>query len=297
MKSAFILLFAVALTSLVYAQQSTETSPYIISNLDISQLFGGELDSPAYFQMRSDEPFLLHVQVLAPYADGYDANAHRVSMLVLNGARKEIAFSYEDSYFWSTKQVDGNYYFAGPEVTENVPAGTYTIKLYSAANGTRYVLNVGTKKSSEIKIDTSRIFTLSVLENFLQLLGLVMITGCVTALYVANTVSRNKEMNRITVDFYYKIRYMMWKGIVLLAAGWLPMYIQGPSDVLGTAKTIFVILIAAHWAYFSIRVQPKFAKIKGKALLTEKFQNFIRNHMLVQMIEIIILLILTAVII
>src|SRR3989344_937200 len=175
MKKYLVLLLLTFLIIPVSYTQGTQTDPYVISSPENLQIISGELTESAYFQVVSEKPFFMSIRLLAPYENGYDANAHTISFLILDSARREVAFVPERSYFWSTAKVAEKYYFLGPAVNQSMPAGTYTVKLYSDSTGAEYSLAIGDKNSALYSgLIWQKFLEKSFLSDFLQVVGLMI---------------------------------------------------------------------------------------------------------------------------
>ena len=112
---------------------------------EISQAFYAEMNGrPQTYQIESDEPFELFVQLLVPdiTGAGKDVSAeifqsgNRIAELDGPGAR------WQEFY----EEFGGDWYFIGPEFKQDVPSGTYTITVHRPDNLGKYVLVVGLKE-------------------------------------------------------------------------------------------------------------------------------------------------------
>ena len=106
----------------------------IVQNPEISQAFYGELKGEAQiFEIDSNKDFNLYVGVLVPKLPGANkgisAEIYRSLesdlelITALDGSRHNWVEFYEP--------FGGDYYWQGPQIRQNVPAGKYLIRLFS----------------------------------------------------------------------------------------------------------------------------------------------------------------------
>lgn len=117
-----------------------------IQNPSVSQAFYARLNgSPDFYRIDSDVPFRLFVSVLVPDIEDVDKD---VSFEVSEADKDRMLLIFRadgSDYNWTRyfEEFGGDYYFSGPEVSEDVDGGTYFIKVFSADNDGKYVLVVG----------------------------------------------------------------------------------------------------------------------------------------------------------
>lgn len=147
-------LFLFAQTTL--AHQPTVVSPQSVDEViaiedpNLSQAFYGELKNfPHTYEIRSDESFLLYVQILEPDSDKDKASNIHSGLIVRErdtgrGVEEVIrlpasASTWEAFY----EPFGGDSYLAGPEFEKEVTAGVYRIEVSTSENSGKYVLSVG----------------------------------------------------------------------------------------------------------------------------------------------------------
>jgi hypothetical protein len=142
------LLFAVVflMLSLVMAHQprvgfeGTLDNPIQVEKPEISKAYYGELEgSPEYYKINSDQSFLLYINILAPDIDGA-----RTDFIVEVFQNNEVIFTLDDNNWGEFYEpFGGDNYLMGPELEEQVNAGTYIIKVSNSDNLGKYSLAVG----------------------------------------------------------------------------------------------------------------------------------------------------------
>lgn len=128
-----------------------------VNNPEISQAFYGNLSGQEdVYEIKSDVPFLLYVNILAPDIAGSRTD-FTVEIIENNSNGK-----YTKLEWWSVKwesffePFGWDNYLMWPEIERQVIEGTYTIKVYNQDNQWKYSLAIGKIESfpfSEI-IDT-----------------------------------------------------------------------------------------------------------------------------------------------
>ena len=166
--SSFLLFFSF---SAVLAHQ-----PVLVSNNDlvevrdpeISKAYYGELSGePFYYEIVSDEPFLLYINILVPDIDGIDKDVSVDVYKKQEGYLSEV-FSLDGGNFdWEEyyEPYGGDSYFKGPENEVEVEAGKYLVEVYSDDNEGKYVLAVGKEEKFSLKDILRTIYVLPKLKS------------------------------------------------------------------------------------------------------------------------------------
>lgn len=129
----------------------SETAPFMIDDPEHSKALYGQLDgTPDYYQWTVDEAFDFYVGITAPRVEGCPIAA-TFSAEVTNEAGDLVAtLDGESGEWWAWFEEFGErWYWVGPETgvdfrsDREMPAGTYTVKVYNEGNTGHYVLAVG----------------------------------------------------------------------------------------------------------------------------------------------------------
>jgi hypothetical protein len=141
---------------IVYQKQISQTSPFIVTNPEISQAFYAELKKQAeYYTVRSDKEFALYVRILSPKI----ADAKKDFSVEIIKDVNVIALLNGSSSTWTEfyEPFVGDDYWQGPEYKEQLPKGEYLIKVYNLDNRGKYVLVVGQAESFPLN-ETLKLF-------------------------------------------------------------------------------------------------------------------------------------------
>ncbi len=293
MMKALPLIFILLVASVAYAHQpylltagsGTEADPYIINDPSVSKVMYGQISgSPVYYKFSSAEPFPLYVQILAPYANGYDANSNRMSIYISTDSRMEVAYINEANYFWSSyyEEYGNDYYFTGPEIRRNLTNGTYVIRIFNTANAGKYALAIGEEEVFtpgdminalvQVPLIKQQIFGRQIAERFLELIGLLLVTAGLVSLYAAAKLSKTRETNHVIVHFYNSMKYVIWAGLIILTASWCYVFSQNTHNIFGIIETFLLAALILKWSVFFILNNSKFRKLREKnALVAPKF--------------------------
>ena len=112
---------------------------------EVSKAYYGELRGrPQLFEIRSETPFVLYVNVLVPKIPDIEKN---VSAAIYSGG-KQVAALNGVQFKWAAfhEPFAGDDYYKGPEFSKRVEAGRYTVKVFSPINRGKYVLAIGEKE-------------------------------------------------------------------------------------------------------------------------------------------------------
>ncbi len=119
-----------------------------VSQPEISRAFYGSLPgSPVRYVISSPSSFPLYLGLLVPNLPDINKN---LSVSVINQNGQVLTTLNGEKSNWSKwdEEFAGDVYWKGPEFKQTVPAGTYTIVVYSKDNDwDKYVLAIGEKES------------------------------------------------------------------------------------------------------------------------------------------------------
>lgn len=164
MKKLVLLIIFILSINIVYAHQPRIVYGELtqIKNPGVSQAFYGILEGqPAYFQINSDKPFDLYVQILVP-----DVPDIKKDIIVeVNNVTLDPNIEWKSFY----EEYGRDYYYQGPEMEINVTSGTYKIKVSNPTNTGKYVLVIGREEKFPINEIVKTIITLPILKhNFFE---------------------------------------------------------------------------------------------------------------------------------
>jgi hypothetical protein len=148
---SFALFASLFVPGLVLAHQPivVESNAIQVVDPEVSKAYYGQLAGQSHvYSIESAEPFELYVGVLVPDRPGQEKD---VSAVVFETGKENAPIAVLDagSFAWQPmyEQFGADNYFAGPEFKQKVPAGSYTIRVSSASNDSRYSLAVGELES------------------------------------------------------------------------------------------------------------------------------------------------------
>jgi hypothetical protein len=190
---------------IVYQKQISQTSPFIVTNPEISQAFYAELKKQAeYYTVRSDKEFTLYVRILSPKI----ADAKKDFSVEIIKDVNVIALLNGSSSTWTEfyEPFVGDDYWQGPEYKEQLPKGEYLIKVYNLDNRGKYVLVVGQAESFPLNETLKLFVSLPQLKHyfgksrftaFFNLVGLfLLILTVISAIVVFVLIRAFKIMRR-----------------------------------------------------------------------------------------------------
>lgn len=253
---------------------SSMNNPIVVQNPEISQAFYGNLNGqPDYYKINSDKPFELYVNILVPQSPGISGNF--ISAQITDSSGKTIALLDGTKSNWSTmfEEFGGDYYLQGPELTQNVSAGTYYIKIFNANNTGKYSMAVGDIESFPadeslnavitIPLLKEQIFGKSVTALFFEFLGIILALGSIMVLFAMLIMSRkSEEITQLTVKVNSVIRPVLWLGIIITIIVWIYVMSKDPLNIVGIINSILlVILIILSWYVGSKISKMKFGDL------------------------------------
>lgn len=284
LKLKFLILFFVLFLSISIAAahqprvdvgtNTTVSNPIIIQNPEISQAFYGNLKgSPDFYQITSDKPFLLYLNLLVPTSPGLGGSLPSAQVtdssgnviMTLNGTN-----STWTPYF---EEFGGDYYLKGPETAKNVSAGTYIIKIFNANNQGKYSMAVGKIEAFPADESIKAIINLPILKEqffgkpvttlFLEFFGIILALGTIMVLFVMTIMSRkSQEITDITAKAGGALRPLMWLGIAITAIVWIYVMYQNPLNIIGIVNSLVLVISIILSAVVSSKISKmEFGKI------------------------------------
>ncbi len=250
------------------------TNPIIIENPEISQAFYGNLKgSPDYYQITSDKPFELYINLLVPASPGLGGSLP--SAQVTDSSGKIIMTLNGTTSTWTPyfEEFGGDYYLKGPESSKNVPAGTYNIKVFNANNQGKYSMAVGKIEAFPADESLKAIINLPILKEqffgkavtvlFFEFLGIILALGTIMVLFVMTIMSRKShEMTDITAKVAGSLKPLMWLGIAITGIVWTYVMFQNPLNLIGLVNSLVFVIAIILSAVVSSRISKmEFGKI------------------------------------
>jgi hypothetical protein len=239
---------------------SSMSNPIVVKNPEISQAFYGKLNGqPDYYQITSDKPFNLFVNVLVPQSPGISSDF--VSALITDSSGKTIALLGGNNSEWTSmfEEFGGDYYLQGPEFNQNVSAGTYYVKVFNANNTGKYSIAIGNieafppdesiKSIINIPILKEQIFGKPITTLFFEFVGIVLALGTIMVLFAMLIMSRkSKEITQITIKAAGALKPMLWLGIAITAIVWIYVMSKDLLNIVGLVNSlVLVIAIILSW--------------------------------------------------
>ena len=260
---AVILVLLLASISMVSAHQprlNTETAvstqnPIIVDNPEISQAFYGELNGkPAYYQINSDKPFQLYVNLLVPTSPGQGGEF--VSAEITDTSGNVVIFLNGTNSNWTPyfEEFGGDNYLKGPEATLEVPAGVYNIRVFNSQNQGKYSIAIGKIESFPANEAITALFTLPLLKEqffgkpvttlFFEILGIILALGSLMTLLTLMVKSRkSEEITKITFKVGGVVAPVLWLGTIITTMVWLWVMYKNPMNILGLINSFILIII------------------------------------------------------
>jgi hypothetical protein len=230
-------------------------NPIIVDNPEISQAFYGELNGkPSYYQINSDKPFQLYVNLLVPTSPGQGGEL--VSAEVTDPSGNVVMFLNGTNSTWTPyfEEFGGDYYLKGPEATLQVPAGIYNIKVFNSKNQGKYSIAIGKIESFPANEAITAIFTLPLLKEqffakpvstlFFEFIGIILALGSLMTLFVLMVKSRkSEEIKKITFKVGGIVAPVLWLGTILTLLVWAWVIYKNPLNILGLLNSFILILL------------------------------------------------------
>lgn len=253
---------------------TTVSNPIIVENPEISQAFYGNLKgNPDYYQITSDKPFELYLNLLVPTSPGLGGSLP--SLQVTDSSEKIILTLNGTTSTWTPyfEEFGGDYYLKGPEATRNVPAGTYNIKVFNANNQGKYSLAIGKieafpadeslKAIINLPILKEQFFGKSVTVLFLEFFGIILALGTIMVLFVMTIMSRkSREVTEITAKAAGALKPLMWLGIAITGFVWAYVMFQNPLNIIGLVNSLVLVIVIILSVFVSSKISKmEFGKI------------------------------------
>ncbi|MGZ7050055.1 MAG: hypothetical protein ACXVHO_08615 [Methanobacterium sp.] len=256
---------------------TTPTNPIIVQNPEISQAFYGNLKgSPDYYQITSDKPFQLYLNLLVPASPGLGGSLP--SAQVTDSSGNVILIMNGTTSTWTPyfEEFGGDYYLKGPEATQNVPAGTYIIKVFNANNQGKYSMAIGKIEAFPADESLKAIINLPILKEqffgkpvtifFFEFLGIILALGTIMVLFVMTFMARkSQELAETIVKSGEALRWfkpMMWFGIAITTIVWAYVIFINPLNIIGIINSLVLIIAIILSAFVSSRISKmQFGKI------------------------------------
>lgn len=230
-------------------------NPIIVDNPEISQAFYGSLKgTPVYYQINSDKPFKLYVNLLVPTSPGQGGEF--ISAEVTDESGKVVMFLNGTNSTWTPyfEEFGGDYYLKGPEATLKVPAGTYNIKIFNSKNQGKYSVAIGKIETFPANEAITALFTLPILKEeffakpistiFLEFVGIILSLGSLIVLLILMVKSRkSEEMVGITSKVFGAVKPILWYGTIIAAIVWALVMYNNPLNILGLVNSLILIII------------------------------------------------------
>jgi peptidase E len=161
MKKTFIsllVLIFLTIAGTVFAHQPNliylKTGSVQIDNPEISRAFYDELKgSPKDYYIDSDKDFELYINILVPGFENPNGR-YSANVFLMEGDRDDLILSTDVlSTGWQEyyEEFGRDYYFKGPELSQQMRAGKYRIEVFSQDNLGKYVLAVGKKEIFDVR--------------------------------------------------------------------------------------------------------------------------------------------------
>ncbi|MDD1763990.1 MAG: hypothetical protein LUQ70_04685 [Methanobacteriaceae archaeon] len=249
-------------------------NPILVENPEISQAFYGQLNGePAYYQIKSDQPFQLYVNLLVPTSPGQGGEF--ISAEVTDQTGKVVMFLNGTNSTWAPyfEEFGGDYYLKGPEATLQVPAGTYTIKVFNSQNQGKYSIAIGKIETFPANEALAALFTLPLLKEqffakplstlFFEFIGIIFALGSVMVLFTLMIKSRkSQDVKNLTIKVGANIAPLLWLGTIIATLVWLWVMYNNPLNILGIVNTmILVLILILTWRVGSKTMNPDLGKL------------------------------------
>lgn len=249
-------------------------NPIIVENPEISQAFYGQLNGkPVYYQIKSDQPFQLYVNLLVPTSPGQGGEF--ISAEVTDQTGNIVMFLNGTNSTWTPyfEEFGGDFYLKGPEATLDVPDGTYTIKVFNSQNQGKYSIAIGKIETFPANEALAALFTLPLLKQqffakpistlFIEFIGIIMALGSVMVLFTLMIKSRkSEELKALTIRVGAAIAPLIWMGSIIATLVWMWVMYQNPLNILGIVNTLILVLILIlTWRVGSKTMNPDLTKL------------------------------------
>lgn len=255
------------------------SNPIVVQNPEVSQAFYSTLQgNPDYYKISSDVPFKLYLNLLVPASSGVQGDFVSAQVLDANGNVLLTLNGTNSTWKPYFEEFGGDNYLKGPEVTEQLPAGTYFIKVFNAENQGKYNIAIGDIESFPLDETLKALVTIPLLKEqffgkpvtilFLEFLGLILALGSIMVLYVMLIKSRkSEELTALTIQVNSVLKPVLWIGIIITAAVWFYVMYKDPLNIVGIVNSILlIVLVVLSWFIGSKISKSEFGKIPLKSM-------------------------------
>ncbi len=279
-----VLFFSISAVSAHQPRLETGTNvsmnnPIVVQNPEISQAFYSTLHgNPDYYKIQSDVPFKLFLNLLVPTSPGIQGDFVSAEVLDANGNVLLTLNGTNSTWTPMFEEFGGDNYLSGPEVTKQMPAGTYFVKVFNAENQGKYNIAIGDIESFPLDESIKAIVTIPLLKEqffgkpvtklFLEFLGLILALGSIMVLYVMLIKSRkSEELTELTLKVSGVLKPVIWLGILITAIVWFYVMYKDPLNIVGIVNSILlVILVVMNWYLGNKISNIKFGKLPLKSM-------------------------------
>jgi len=249
-------------------------NPIIVENPEISQAFYGQLNGePVYYQINSDKPFQLYVNLLVPTSPGQGGEL--MSAEVTDASGNIVMYLNGTNSNWTPyfEEFGGDYYLKGPEAILQVPAGTYNIKVFNSQNQGKYSIAIGKIEAFPANEALTALFTLPLLKQqffakpittlFFEFVGIILALGSLMTLFTLMVKSRkSEELTKITLKVGGVVAPLLWLGTIITILVWAWVMYNNPLNILGLVNSIILIIILIMtWLVGSRTMKASFGKL------------------------------------
>jgi hypothetical protein len=152
--AVLLLLLLAAAPALAHQPRLVGSKPSVeVRNPEVSQAFYARLEGgPQSYYIRSDKPLRLYLNLLVADQPGIDTDYRAVLYRGDVAPDNVIARLDGPGFAWKPfyEPFGGDHYLLGPELDQDMPAGTYVVVVTSSDNAGKYALAVGKKESFPI---------------------------------------------------------------------------------------------------------------------------------------------------
>ena len=246
---------------------TTTSNPIIIENPGLMQAFYGNLNGkPDYYQITSDVPFELCLGITVPASKGLGGSLPSVQ--VTDSSGKPVFTLNGTTGTWNP--FIGEFkdsYLDGPEITQNVSAGTYNIQVFNGNNEGKYLLLVGNKEVLNAEDYLQDIVNAPILKEqffgkpvtllFLEFIGFILAFGTSMMLFIMMLLSKKSEALEITSKAAKMLKPICYIGIAMTSILWIITMFKYSFSILVLVNTVFFIIAAIMGAVLINKISKK----------------------------------------
>jgi hypothetical protein len=230
---------------------NTITDPVQIQNIGLGQAFYGNLKGhPDYYQINSNRSFELIISSLVPASPGLGGSFPSITVKDSNG--KNVITIDGDNSTWTPFVGEfHDYYLEGPEVTRDLPSGTYNIEVYNANNKGKYLMIIGNETIlsaddylqdfANAPILKEQFFGKPITQLFIEIVGVNLALGIVMVLFIMLLISRRSiEFVEIAAKSGNVLKPWMCLGITVTVLGWIYVIYRNSFNILSISTTVLL---------------------------------------------------------